>query len=574
MADFSLKAVFGLDATGVRTELRQLSRETRSFANSFGKTVIAAAIAAFAGLSKGVLDLASSLKDSAGAVGIGIEQLQALTFVASQNGASQEEMAKALEKTRVFMQKATEGGAEQLDILRKLGLSADRLTAMPLEQKFEALAKAYAGANDKGAAYNAVSEIFGQRIGPKMVATLNDLAAVGFPGAADAARKAGAVMSNETVMALDRAQQAIEDFKKRATIAVGEILVNFRTKEGMELLWYELRAVGEKFVARIADAVVEAGGMFRATFEALGVYARERVQNGLVSAAIALGEALNKVLPERFQINIGNLDQFRVASEDFKDILARTISTTKPSGFTEAVEQSWNKIIEDQRTVVKALNEKDFAKEGRAMAESIDNAGTSLAAKVDAALNNFFGSMDRRTKGGAGGGAGSGGGGGGGGPGDPGARPIPPPPAERDYLGDYLGSFFSAKPDFSYMTSASDAALQEIVKRNKAKMAGILGAPASGLDVVTGHLGAKMEAFQYDLERAAAQRELDLRNQVRRAYSSTGTQGVFNALPNVSPAVLDRMINEFAKQRDVATKTQQTLDEINMRLKPVFKIGG
>lgn len=575
MADFALSAIFGIDATGAKAELRQLTRETRGFANTWAAISFAAAGTAIVALAKGAVDLAASLKDAASALGIDIQALQALNYVAEQNGSSQAEMQKALEKTRLYLQKASAGGAEQVATLQKLNLHAEKLAALPLERKFEALAKAYAEAQDKASAYNAVSEIFGDKVGPKMLATLSDLASQGFSGAARAASDAGHVMSSETVLALESASQAIENFKKQAIIAVGSIIVNFRTEEGLVLLSQQIRKAAQMFAAKIGDAIVEAYGMFEATFGAAGIWLRERTQNGLVSAIEAAAKVFNKVLPQGFKIDIAGIEKFRAASEDFSDILARTISETEPSRFTQTVGETWDKLIADQQRVVDSINNKDFGEEAKKITEAIDNAGTTLAQKVERALNSFFGDMDKK----------------------PTPKPIKQAAEEIITAGGKAGAEIKsgakaleeAAIEFgrqmrmtfttwvnmekdtrvsilgargaSQFAGASDAALEEISRRNKQQALTL----RAGGDLSDNYYN-RQEAARLEYEAQNAQRELGLRKNVRRSFDLGGVEAVYRANPGMDPITLDRLVQQVAEQLPEAQRTANSLDRIERGL--------
>src|SRR3954464_4970024 len=109
MADFSLKAVFGMDATGVKTELKQLRKELGSFVEDYAKLGAGMAVAAFAALSKGAIDLAGKLSDASQNIGINVISLQALEAQHKRNGVSEEMLTKALEKTKAAVLDATAG---------------------------------------------------------------------------------------------------------------------------------------------------------------------------------------------------------------------------------------------------------------------------------------------------------------------------------------------------------------------------------------------------------------------------------------------------------------------------------
>src|SRR5262245_46612169 len=100
MSDFSLKAVFGMDATGVKTEIKQLRRELGNFVEDYAKLGMGIAVGAFAALSKGAMDLAGRLSDASQNIGINVVSLQALEAQHGRNGVKAEELQKALEKTK------------------------------------------------------------------------------------------------------------------------------------------------------------------------------------------------------------------------------------------------------------------------------------------------------------------------------------------------------------------------------------------------------------------------------------------------------------------------------------------
>lgn len=233
MSTFSLKAVFGMDATGVKTELKQLRREMNDAVDTFAKIGIGAAVAAFTALGKSAMALADELHKASGELGINVEKLQVLDSLALRNNESQDVLRKALEKTRLSTQEAAEGNKKLATSFQTLGVNLQNIQRLPLEQKFEAIARGLVTAENKQAAYNAIADIFGAKVGPQLINSLTELGTTGFPKAAKAAAEAGHIMSAETIVALERAQSAIDEFKRKATVAVGNILVDFRSTEGL-----------------------------------------------------------------------------------------------------------------------------------------------------------------------------------------------------------------------------------------------------------------------------------------------------------------------------------------------------
>src|SRR4051812_47300519 len=76
--DLSLKAIFGMDGTGFRADLKQTMAEARSAVNSWANVVAGVGVAAVAALSKSAIEMAGRLSDTSQNLGINVEQLQVL----------------------------------------------------------------------------------------------------------------------------------------------------------------------------------------------------------------------------------------------------------------------------------------------------------------------------------------------------------------------------------------------------------------------------------------------------------------------------------------------------------------
>lgn len=376
---FSLSATFGIDATGVRAELKQLRRELGDFVSTYANLGAGLAVGAFVALSKGAMDLAAHIKNTALSLGISSDAYQVLQFAAEKAGVAQDKFDQGLARLRSQVTDAAQGNVKAASSFKALGLSADELIRLPLEKQYEAIARGARNATDKNAAFNAVSEIFGARLGPQLMASLNELAVTGYPKAAKAAAAAGRIMSAETIVALERADEAISDFKRRAQIAVGNILVNFRTEEGLQLLLYQFLGVVGKFGAGIVDAVVEASGTVGATVWGAFGWAIEKFRNGLLTAVAFAAGQINRILPDKFQINVANIRALETAGATLAEHITVAIAKTSPSTFKKDVAAYWDKAIAEQQKIVAELNRVDFKKPAAALRQAGKDMQESLA---------------------------------------------------------------------------------------------------------------------------------------------------------------------------------------------------
>lgn len=92
---------------------------------------------------------------------------------------------------------------------------------------------------------------------------------------------------------------------------------------------------------------------------------------------------INKILPEKYQINVGNLEQFKSAGKSIADEITEAVAKTEPSMFRKTVVDSWDAAIKKQKEVVEALNKRDFGED----VKKIEDAGVKVSQKIEAAAD-------------------------------------------------------------------------------------------------------------------------------------------------------------------------------------------
>lgn len=146
-----LEARLTLNSSAFHKGLKQSLDGIHTWANHYKYeiAIVTAAIAtigaAFYSLSKIVsesTEKVSKLHDEAEKLGVGAEGLQRLQYAAGQAGASSEELSKALFKLQVNIGKAVHGGDDATKVFKNLGLSANDLAKLPVDQQFLAVADA------------------------------------------------------------------------------------------------------------------------------------------------------------------------------------------------------------------------------------------------------------------------------------------------------------------------------------------------------------------------------------------------------------------------------------------------
>lgn len=166
--------------------------------------------------------MAGAIKDTAQNLGISTDAYQVLGNVIKDAGGDVGLLTMAVSNSNRSLAEARNVGSAAASAYRALGLDIVSLERLPVERRFEQIARAVAVATDKTAAFDAASKILGSRNLPTLLGALRELAAAGYGNLEEVMKRAGRVMEKETIERLDRAQKQIEKFKQAATIQIGE----------------------------------------------------------------------------------------------------------------------------------------------------------------------------------------------------------------------------------------------------------------------------------------------------------------------------------------------------------------
>jgi hypothetical protein len=231
MAKTSITAKLGLDTTAFQRGLAKSQKSVDKFVkNGIAKFGAIAGAAGLGSMAKSAIDLGSKISDMAVQLNIGTTELQTLEFASREAGVATEVMARALRNVQLRTEEAIKGNKSYGQAFDQLGINIEEFKKLNTEQKLEEIAKAQAKATDKGAAYNAVARILGEKAGPALQEVLQNLAGPkGYGGLAEAAKRAGEIMSEETIAKMDEAADRIESFKRKMTVVTGSILAGFTT---------------------------------------------------------------------------------------------------------------------------------------------------------------------------------------------------------------------------------------------------------------------------------------------------------------------------------------------------------
>lgn len=239
----TLRAILGLDAGPFRREIDGAHRKTQGFERGFARTAgnlrgALGRVAAGLGIGLGLQQIAAvvkglaDLKDAAARADVSTDVFQALSVAADHSGNSIEQVSQLLDKVRGRLAAINggESGADKLaEQFARLGISVGDIATMRPE---DALAKMGAALRDGGASaeeFNAINEVFGERIGPKMVEMLKEIAGSDGIGAyTDAMKKAGQITKQTAIEMADVWDDAVKDSKRAWRSLLSSLATGFR----------------------------------------------------------------------------------------------------------------------------------------------------------------------------------------------------------------------------------------------------------------------------------------------------------------------------------------------------------
>jgi len=390
--------------------IANLRAGVNEFANSKAVQFLSggAILATFTKLGGDALKMAADLDIASKSLGVSTDTLQELGFAAGQFGVEQDKVNQSLRDFGQKLGDARAGTGGMLPILKRYNIALNDANgnARSGEMIIGDLAEAMKNTRDPTDRLYIAMKSFGQG-GAGLVPVLEG-GKEGLKQFGEQARESGQVLERETIAALANASVEIENFKKRITVAVGEILVNFRTAEGLAALGYGLLEVAARFGGRVIDAVAEAAQFTNSVFVAAFERAVNALQNGAVTAIQAIAEKINLLLPARFEINVGNLDQLRASADDYGEILAQTIAGTKPTAFSDTFGDFWKGLKDAAQAAATTINQTDFPEKIVAAGQAVKadtavaattikeagkDTGTSIAAGADKAAISLKGAV-------------------------------------------------------------------------------------------------------------------------------------------------------------------------------------
>lgn len=246
--DVNLK--FSLDSSGIKKGLARTKKDIANFSKSAGASFAAAfggaaITAAVTSLGRNAMRTASEIKDLAQISGASTTEFQKQAQAARTVNIEQEKLADIFKDTNDKIGDFLQTGGGPLkdffeNIAPKVGATAEEFIGLSgpeaLQRYFTYLEKANLSQQDMTFYMEAIAND-ATRLIPLLQAGGN-----GFKRLGEEAEKAGRIMEDATIEALDRANERIDKFTQRATIAIGAVIAAVTGEEKSEI---EKKAIKE-----------------------------------------------------------------------------------------------------------------------------------------------------------------------------------------------------------------------------------------------------------------------------------------------------------------------------------------
>ncbi|MDB4403272.1 hypothetical protein N9204_00390 [bacterium] len=232
-----LTAALNLDGKNFTAGVKGAKTQVTSFEKQLGglKRTMAGAfsVAAISIATKRLIDFASEIRHTADNLNVTTDFLQAVNARALTYGVTVENVSQAMAKMAIAQGRVLEGDKLMVDAFDALGISQEKIADMGTEELLLEIGKSFSEATNQVEAMNAVADILGVRVGPKLFAMLKDIGGEGMDSLIDGAKKAGDVIDEEMITKLELLGTRLDQIKMRSAVFAADTVGSF--SRGMKM---------------------------------------------------------------------------------------------------------------------------------------------------------------------------------------------------------------------------------------------------------------------------------------------------------------------------------------------------
>lgn len=221
---FNLFATLTLDNSDYEKKLDQSQKSASSFSSKIGTafktgvravagfvTGVAAAGAAVAALAVNFINAGSEIDDNAQKLGISTESYQYWSLVLQRAGTDASNLSMVIRNMTTFTQELSEGNADALLTLQKLGIGYEDFMAMSTEEQLYAIVEALQGMEDQTEKVQIAQDIFGERVYQELLPLLN-MEQGSLEDLKEEFEELGLILSDNTIKSIAAVGDKIDNF--------------------------------------------------------------------------------------------------------------------------------------------------------------------------------------------------------------------------------------------------------------------------------------------------------------------------------------------------------------------------
>lgn len=210
--DFDARSArFAAELEKVRSSLQKLEGNTASVAKAFAVLPSLLSAGAVIAYGKAMFEAADAIGDAAARSGVAVESLSRLKFIAEQSDVEFSSLTVGIKNFQKGLSEASSGSASAIQSFARIGVEAEKIRNLPLEQQLIAIAAGFERVRNPADQTRIAMDLFG-KAGAELVPFLQQ----GPKGLADLANEAdrlGITLNGQTIGAIGAADQALKKLK-------------------------------------------------------------------------------------------------------------------------------------------------------------------------------------------------------------------------------------------------------------------------------------------------------------------------------------------------------------------------
>ena len=366
-----LRGKINLDSSGFKRGIQQSKRSVGTFVSTLKGSLLpalgaAGAAGALIGLGRSAINTASEIKDLAQLSGLGVEDFQKYAEAAKTVNIEQEKLADIFKDTSDkigdFLQ--TGGGAMAdffENIAPKVGATREEFVGLSGADALQLYVKYLEDANLPHEQMVFYMEAIASDAS-RLIPLLQD-GGEAFRTLGQGAEEAGRIMSEETINALDRAEEALDRFKTKATIITGNVIgVVMGIRQPMEeLAIAQLRAEGAFEGLKGGGGTVRRAKLIQQRVKLLEEETKEKEKQAEIDRQAAI-EAAKEVAAEKARKDADEKAEKEkrdnARKEAIKERERKKLEREKEQAERKKLKDAETKLREDEAALEEALDER------------------------------------------------------------------------------------------------------------------------------------------------------------------------------------------------------------------------